>query len=539
MTLRGPRNLLLPEGMRLFAAVTATLVAGLAPPPAAAGAGYGPEPLARAGATVAVAYRTEQALRAALRLYDGRVVSRLASVNVAEVRPEGSAAAFAAAVRRLPGIDAVEAPRARVSTAEPALVTRAGGAPLQWQYEAVRAHEVPAWALRAASAVTIAVVDTGADLAAPDLAAKRPSALDLATGSNAVDDPHGHGTFVASLAAGSVTNGDGIAGLGGDARLLVIKAGAGKARFTDIDEARAIVAAVERGARIINVSFGGARTSATEQRAVDYAVSKGVLLVAAVGNEFARGNAVQYPAALLQPTGSRGVGGKGLAVAASTSAGTRAAFSSTGTWVSLAAPGENVFGALSSRSSPAAFPRVPLPGATRGLYGFGSGTSFAAPQVAGAAAVVWAANPSLTAADVARILEETAQGGGHWTPELGFGVIDVAAAVAAATGTAAPRPPAPDMRPQKPRLKLAASRTSARPQARVALTATLEGTIAPGDGEIALELLGRSGWRETARASVGADGKATWRVSLGVGRYKLRARHETLTSRPVAIAIRR
>ena len=72
-----------------------------------------------------------------------------------------------------------------------------------------------------------------------------------------------------------------------------------------------------------------------------------------------------------------------------------------------------------------------LPGA-RGLYGYASGTSFAAPEVAGAAALVWAANPSLTAREVAQILKETASGHGTWTPELGYGVIDVAAAVARA-----------------------------------------------------------------------------------------------------------
>jgi subtilisin family serine protease len=86
---------------------------------------------------------------------------------------------------------------------------------------------------------------------------------------------------------------------------------------------------------------------------------------------------------------------------------------------------------VSSLSSPLLYPRATVAGAT-GLYGYGSGTSFAAPQVSGAAALVWAANPSLTAQQVAQILKETASGGGRWTPELGFGVIDVAAAVARA-----------------------------------------------------------------------------------------------------------
>ena len=162
-----------------------------------------------------------------------------------------------------------------------------------------------------------------------------------------------------------------------------------------------------------------------------------MLVVAAAGNDYLIGNPVFYPAALLQPVGSNGVGGIGLAVAASTDSGERASFSNTGTYVSLAAPGDGVFSAVSSTSPRRPTRASPLPGSTRGLYGYGSGTSFAAPEVAGAAALVMAANPLLGATDVARVLKESASGAGAWTPELGFGVIDVAAAVALATGTTA------------------------------------------------------------------------------------------------------
>jgi len=196
-----------------------------------------------------------------------------------------------------------------------------------------------------------------------------------------------------------------------------------------MDEAAGITYAVDHGARIVNLSVGGPTTSATERRAIQYATDHGALVIAAVGNEFQAGNPVEYPAALLQPVGSNGVGGAGLAVTASTADGRRASFANTGSWVSLAAPGEHVLGAVSSASTPLAYPRSPLVGSKSGLYGYGSGTSFAAPQVAGAAALVWGANPTLTAQQVALILKETATGGGRWTSELGFGVIDVAAAV--------------------------------------------------------------------------------------------------------------
>jgi subtilisin family serine protease len=338
-------------------------------------------------------------------------------------------AACAALVLGASAASATPARDARVSAApavvwrvpQAAPVTTFSAAPLEWQVSATRLDEVPADVLRAARRVTIAVIDTGADLAAPDLAAKGPSRWNVRSGGRDVSDRHGHGTFVASLAGGSISNGEGIAGFGGDARLLVIKAGGADGRLTDVEEADAVYYAVRKGAKVINLSLGGPTTSTVERRAIDFAVGRGVLVVAAAGNTYERGNGHDYPAALLRD--------RGLAVAASTAAGTRASFSSTGAHVALAAPGENVLAAVSS-VAPDSFARVPLDGA--GLYGLGSGTSFAAPQVAGAAALVWGANPKLRAADVARILKETASGGGVRNDELGYGVLDVAAAVAAA-----------------------------------------------------------------------------------------------------------
>jgi subtilisin family serine protease len=325
-------------------------------------------------------------------------------------------------------------PLLRTPFVEPATPPATAGAPLEWQLSAAGEDAVPAWVAAAASRITIAVIDTGADLTAPALAAKDPSAYDIRSRGPSVADTNGHGTFVASLAAGSLEPAAGISGFGGDARLLVIRAGRTDGSFTDVDEAAAIVYAVDHGAQIVNLSFGGAGTSRIERFAIRYAVAHGVLLIAAAGNERAVGNPVEYPAALLQPVGSRGAGGTGLVVAASDANGRSASFSNTGSYISLAAPGVGVLGAVSALSSPVAYPRTTVDGAP-GLYGFASGTSFAAPEVAGAAALVWAANPMLTAAQVAQLLKQSASGHGHWTPDLGYGVIHVAAAVAAAAPT--------------------------------------------------------------------------------------------------------
>jgi subtilisin family serine protease len=259
------------------------------------------------------------------------------------------------------------------------------------------------------AAATIAVIDTGADLSTPTLASAHVSAYDVGSHSPLVTDANGHGTFVASIAAATTR---------GAAPLLIVKAAGSDGTISSSAEAAGIRYAVDHGARVVNLSLAGVRTSAAERDAVAYAVRRGALVVAAAGNDFANGNPVEYPAALLQRVGSNGLGGDGLVVGASTRDGARAAFSASGSWISLAAPGTDVGGDLTSGRGAAT--------------GSASGTSFAAPQVAGAAALVWGADPALTAAQVAQVLKATASGGGTWTPDLGYGVIDVAAAVARA-----------------------------------------------------------------------------------------------------------
>jgi subtilisin family serine protease len=144
---------------------------------------------------------------------------------------------------------------------------------------------------------------------APDLAEKSPATWSVLNNSADVTDHQGHGTFVSSLAAGSSTNGDGVAGFGGDAKLLDVQAAKVDGTITDVDSAAAIVYAVDHGADIINMSYGGPTPSATEQNAIGYAAGHGVLLVAAAGNDGAGTNLPMYPAAFLQPLLSNGQGG--------------------------------------------------------------------------------------------------------------------------------------------------------------------------------------------------------------------------------------
>jgi subtilisin family serine protease len=371
----------------------------------------------RAGTRV-LTYGSTGALKTLLARTHLRVTRRLPALHAIEVA--GSTVGARPVARQL-----TNAPE----STEPAVRDQYWvGVPYEWQFTATKANLVPESVFRAAAGIKIAVVDTGVDLRQPDIAAKAPEVYSVVHRKNRanVRDYYGHGTFVASLAAGSVTNGEGVAGFGGDARLLCVQVAHDDGSISDVDEAAGIVYAVRHGAKIINLSLGGTDPSKLETRAVRYAQRHGVLVLAAAGNEFHDGNPVEYPAALLQRPGSDGRGGSGLSVGASTLKGARASFSNTGSYVSLAAPGDTVFGALSGYSdwSPA-----PLPGSRAGLYGFSSGTSFATPEVAGAAALVWAANPRLSARQVAGVLKQTASGRGAWNRDLGYGVIDVAAAV--------------------------------------------------------------------------------------------------------------
>jgi subtilisin family serine protease len=511
----------------------ALLAAALAVPARAAGTPphplLKPEPVRR---HVVVGYKTQEALAAALARYPARIVRRLPRLRAVEVDPDLQRDHFAAALRALPGIAYVEGLEARRFHAEPALVAVfRPGMPYEWQYVATRANEVPETVLRAAATVTIAVVDTGADVTHPDLAAKSPETWDVVRHRAAVNDAEGHGTFVSALAAGSVSNGEGIAGFGGDARLLVVKASGKDGMFTDVDEAAAIVYAVDRGAKVINLSLGGEGTSELEQLAVRYAALHNVLLVAAAGNEYEIGNPIEYPAALLQPPGSKGQGGIGLVVGATTITGRRATFSNTGTHLSLAAPGENVFGALAAGSKAALWPRYELPGSSMGLYGWSSGTSFSTPQVTGAAALVWAANPQLTASQVAGLLKSTASGRGSWNPSVGYGVLNVAGAVAAATGqSVAERAQAGAwLRVSVGRTRRVRARRSARGRARaVRLNAWLRTstpTVSPAHRLVALEVLGRRGWRRLGRTTTRSGGEVRWTVGLRPGSYRLRVRY--------------
>ena len=113
---------------------------------------------------------------------------RIPALGVAELRPAGDAARFALEIAREPGITRVEQTATRRSAAEPSL-TASPEAAFQWQYAATHSDLVPEAVTHATAGITIAVIDTGADLAAPDLAAKAPLTYSVRTQGSAVSGP--------------------------------------------------------------------------------------------------------------------------------------------------------------------------------------------------------------------------------------------------------------------------------------------------------------------------------------------------------------
>jgi len=302
--------------------------------------------------------------------------------------------------------------------------------------------------------VRVAVIDSGVDVNHPDLRGQIRAARSFVGGSPA--DEWGHGTFVAGEIAASVDDGHGIAGLAPAANLLVAKVVRPDGSVSTQAEARAIRWAVKLGARVINVSLGGLRDpqdpfftgySKVEQQAVEDAVAKGVLVVAAVGNNkyapVKPWKYASYPAALPHVVG---VGSYGRS-------GDVSAFSNQDpVFVDLVAPGEEMFSllprALTLRNTNCDEQGYSSCGPKE--YRHAAGTSFSAPQVSAAAATLFSVDPSLTADQVSWLLERTAtpatpdNGCGDCPPGRnalsGWGKLNIAAAVRALRFGEAPVP---------------------------------------------------------------------------------------------------
>jgi subtilisin family serine protease len=311
-----------------------------------------------------------------------------------------------------------------------------------------RIHAFDAWPqVPTLQPVRVAVLDSGIDSSHAELQNQIVDGQSFVS-SDWESDTNGHGTFVAGEIAAALNNNQGIAGVGFPVDLLIAKIVRSDGTISPEAEARAIRWAVNHDARVINMSFGGVRDphdpsqdtySQVEAAAVQYAVSKGVLVVAAVGN--ADGAPTEpwgyagYPAALPHVLG----------VSSIARDGTVPTFSNRDVrYDDIAAPGEAIFSTLPIALTSTARPGCLLKGYSDcGPIEFrrGEGTSFSAPLVSAGAALLFATDPSLQADQAANLLTRSAVDA---TPDTGcircidgrdsltgWGVLDIGAAVRA------------------------------------------------------------------------------------------------------------
>ena len=314
----------------------------------------------------------------------------------------------------------------------------------QWYLPQIRAFD--AWTVQPPfdSRVRVAVIDSGIDATHPDLAPRIESGKSFVEGPWN-KDAHGHGTFVAGIIAAEAGNGEGIAGIGLGADLLVAKVVRDDGTISLEAEARAIRWAVRQDARVINLSFGGVRDpgnpkrdtySRLEAEAIEWAVRHGVVVVAAVGNGDQAPRMpwsyASYPAALPHVIG----------VSALARDGSVPAFSNRDArYNDIAAPGVEIFStlpkAMTSQRSTCAFQGYSECGPIE--FKKAEGTSFAAPQVSAAAALLLNLEPELEPEQVSNLLTRSAHdatpvsGCSRCTFDrdryTGWGRLDVAAAI--------------------------------------------------------------------------------------------------------------
>jgi len=277
----------------------------------------------------------------------------------------------------------------------------------QWHLAKVQATS--AWNIsQGSSQVGIAIIDSGVDGTHPDLAPKLIAGYNFLLGNTNTSDVLGHGTATAGTAAAATDNLVGVAGLGWKNPImpLLVLSSSNYAYYSDI--AHAITYAADHGIRVISISISGNTASSTLQGAVDYAWSKGAVVIASAGNN---GNSVpNYPAAC----------DKVIAVSATDVNDNLPGWSSFGSWVDLSAPGDSIYTT-----------------STGGAYGYWSGTSFSAPLVSGLAALVLSANPTLTNTGLVQLLQQNSDdlGAPGFDQYYGWGRINAYKALLAASSS--------------------------------------------------------------------------------------------------------
>ena len=274
----------------------------------------------------------------------------------------------------------------------------------QWGLTAIGAPSV--WSVTRGAGVTVAVIDSGSG-PHPDLDANLDAGRTMFGSIDSVGvmdiDNAGHGSHVAGIIAAVADNAIGGSGVAPQSRILPIRVLDAQGSGDSKDVSKAVRLAVDSGVKVINLSLGGATESTSLTAAIQYAVDRNVLVVAAAGNG-AVDSPPKWPAA----------SDLALAVSAVDRNNSVTSFDQRGDYIDLAAPGASI---LSTASND---------------YKIQSGTSMAAAFVTGAAALLFAAQPSITAAQVRDVLQRTATdiGAPGRDTTFGYGLINLVAAFA-------------------------------------------------------------------------------------------------------------
>lgn len=281
----------------------------------------------------------------------------------------------------------------------------------QWSLYRINAQE--AWDISTGSdLITVAVVDDAVQTTHPDLSGVCLTGRDVTDNDNDPNPPNNdfdHGTHVAGIVGAETDNGIGFASIGFGISILPVKATDEVEFITDGYEG--IVWAVDNGADVINLSWGGSGGSQTGQNIINNGYNEGVVIVAAAGNDDV--------STTFFPAGFNHV----ISVASTTTSDAKSSFSNFGSWIDISSPGSSI------RST------VPTNG-----YGSKSGTSMASPLVAGLCGLMLSANPNLNPDEVLECLQLSADNidgqNSNYIGQLGAGRINAEAALECAGASA-------------------------------------------------------------------------------------------------------
>jgi len=341
---------------------------------------------------------------------------------------DGNLDAAISALKADPSVEYVE-PNYKITIPEKTGNLRADQNPnFPGEYGPKLTHALEAFDTTIGEGQVIAVVDTGVDLTHPDFAGK------LVEGTNTVDakataaDDQGHGTNCAGIAASLKDDKGGIVGMAPGAKVMPVKVLGADGSGSDASVYEGVRWAADHGATVISMSLGGSRATQTGTEAIAYALKKGCVIVAAMGNNGR--NEKSYPAAY------PGV----LSVGATDINDKVTFFSQWGDWISVSAPGYSILSTMPTYrvSSNDDYDQNKASWEKYGMratmtYGYMTGTSQATPHVSGLVALVRSTHPNFTPDQVKKQIEKTAVRlpgmTGSFDLHYGYGRIDARQAI--------------------------------------------------------------------------------------------------------------